>query len=258
MQATIDPEVNALLGDLLLAIRRILGERLVGLYLYGSLVWGDFDYDISDIDLLAATAVDVDDQVGDELKRMHDDLARKYPAWNGRIEVQYLALAGLRTFKTRRGRMAVISPGEPFHVIEAGRDWLLNWYFVQQKGVTLFGPPPATLIEPISKAEYIDAVRAQTREWRTYIRRAADSRPYQAYAILTLCRALYATRTGEQVSKRQAALWAEGELPQWAGLIEDALRWRAAYREQNVRPEATFPVAERFVHEVIDRIVGEG
>ena len=37
-------------------------------------------------------------------------------------------------------------------------------------------------------------------------------------------------RTGERVSKRQAALWAQEELPEWSGLIRSALAWREAWR----------------------------
>jgi hypothetical protein len=38
-----------------------------------------------------------------------------------------------------------------------------------------------------------------------------------------MCRALYTLRYGVQVSKKQAALWAEKEFPEWATLIEHAL-----------------------------------
>ena len=57
-----DLKVRAFLNLILSSIRGVLGERLVGLYLYGSLVTGDFDYDISDLDLLAATTSDLNEQ----------------------------------------------------------------------------------------------------------------------------------------------------------------------------------------------------
>jgi predicted nucleotidyltransferase len=55
MQATAYPHVNEVLESLLAQMRDSLGEKLVGLYLYGSLIAGDYDDDTSDIDLLAAT-----------------------------------------------------------------------------------------------------------------------------------------------------------------------------------------------------------
>ena len=109
MHPTPYPDINHLLDDLLSRIRAILGDKLVGLYLYGSLVWGDFDHDTSDIDLLAALTSDLDAEQAGALKAMHDDIARTYKAWDDRIEVQYLSLLGLKTFRTQSTPMAVIS-----------------------------------------------------------------------------------------------------------------------------------------------------
>jgi Domain of unknown function (DUF4111) len=53
----------------------------------------------------------------------------------------------------------------------------------------------------------------------------------QAYAILTMCRGLYAIRFGERRSKRVGAAWAQQEFPQWADLIRLALGWRQWQRE---------------------------
>src|SRR5207302_1851908 len=155
------------------------------LYLYGSLVTGDFD-DISDVDLLAATAVDIDEIEFDALDRMQNALVLKYPQWENRLEIAYLSLRALKTFRTENSPLGIISPGEPFHIIQAGVDWLMNWYMVREKGVALFGPLPEAIIEPISKDEFIQAVKDHARAWREYFEEVR-SRPGQAYAILTMC-----------------------------------------------------------------------
>ena len=156
------------------------------------------------------------------------------------------------TFKTQSSLLAIISPGEPFHLKEAGREWLINWYAVQEKGVPLYGPPPEEIIEPVSKQEFIEAVHEQALEWRKYILKARHWRPGQAYAILTLCRALYAHSKGEQASKLQAARWVQQQLPQWAELVENALLWRKEYRNDQLNHAATYPQAEEFVNFIID------
>jgi predicted nucleotidyltransferase len=251
VQATPYGDVNELLEDLLAGIKAILGGKLVGLYLYGSLVTGDFDYDISDIDLLAATDEDIDDSEAAALEQMHTEIADRYKDWDDRIEVQYLSLEGLETFRTRNSRMGNISPGEPFHVIEAGRDWLMNWYVVREKGVALYGPPPATIIKPFLKEEFLQAVVQRASDFGSWIGNTRNSRPYQAYAILTACRDLYGYRHGKRASKKQAAEWAAKELPEWAPLITNALKWRAEARQAKVVDhEETYPQAERFVRYV--------
>jgi predicted nucleotidyltransferase len=232
----------------------VLNHKLVGVYLYGSLVWGDFDYESSDIDVLVATLSSIDGKDFSDLQQMQHDLVATYPRWDDRIEIAYVSVVALQTFKSHVSEIAVISPGEPFHIKEAGRDWLINWYMVQEKGLTLFGLAPITLIDPISQAEFIHAVQKQVQDWADWIYYMRQ-RKAQAYAILTMCRALYAYKNAAQVSKRQAALWVMQELPQWAVLIANALSWRAAWRDEGVDHEATFPETLRFVQFMIAQIV---
>jgi predicted nucleotidyltransferase len=257
MQATPYTDINRQLDELLSRMQAILGKKLVGLYLFGSLVWGDFDYAISDIDLLAAIAADLDDQEFAQLDKLHHDLAKAYPEWEGRLEIAYISTQALQTFKTQTSPIAIISPGEPFHVKEAGNDWLINWYIVQERGLTLYGPAPTSIIAHISKEEFIQWVRVQAEEWREYIIYAQHSRPYQAYSILTMCRALYASKTGQQVSKKQAALWTQQHFPAWSAQIEKALKWREDHRNKQIDHEATYPETVRFVTAVIDYIKAE-
>jgi hypothetical protein len=218
-------------------------------------VAGDFDDDISDIDLLAVTAADISNDQYDALDQMHRAFVQEHPAWEDRLDIAYISAPALREFGTSPTTMAIISPGEPFHMVEADPGWLMNWYAVQEQGRTLLGPPPHSFSRPIAKDEHIQVVRAQTRNWLTWVHNAR-TRKSQAYVILTMCRALYTHSHGGQVSKRRAAAWAQGELPGWSTLIEDALRWREARRDENVDHAATYPETERFVHVVARRVLG--
>ena len=248
------PDVDALLLNLRQQLQQILGIELVGLYLYGSLVTGDFCIDISDLDLLVVIASDLDAPHFSQLQQMHATLERTYSEWEGRIEAAYLSKRALKTYKTEMSQIAIISPGEPFHLKKAGRDWLLNWRIVREKGLTLYGPSPKTLIEPVSKQEFVETVREHAIWWSESIDEMRE-RPSQAYAILTLCRALYAWTKGDQVSKKRAAEWAQGRYPQWAELIQQALIWRREWRDKQVDHAATFPHTVRFVQFAIHQIV---
>lgn len=254
MEATAYPEVNALVGELLEAIRGVLGARLVGVYLYGSAVAGSFDAGVSDVDLLAATAGEVDEGELGRLRRMHEGFARDHPGWEDRIEVAYVSVGGLRTFKEGRSWIGIVSPGEPLHRIEVGRDWLMNWYLVREGGRTLFGPPPGEVIAPVTKAEFVASIREHGRAWGGWTARLGGRRS-QSYAVLTMCRALYTVRFGEHVAKGEAAAWAQGELPEWAGLIRAALAWRVA--AEDGAGEGTRGEVVRFVGVVRGRIRGD-
>lgn len=247
MQITGYPKIGGLLVRLLHHMQPVLDEDLVGLYLYGSLVAGGFDPEVSDLDVLAVTSSDIDDQQFEALDDMHNAIAAQNPEWEGRIEVQYIAANALETFKTQRSQIAVISPGEPFHVKEAGIDWLINWYLVHEQGRVLFGPNPQTVIPSITREEFLRAVREQARHWVEWANQPRDQRG-QSYAILTMCRALVAYQSGEQPSKNQAAWRMQERFPQWSSLIEKALVWRRASDDQLEGHEATFSETAEFIH----------
>jgi len=217
------------------------------MYLFGSLVWGDFDEDVSDIDLLVVTRSPLVANKFEQLKQMHHNLVKIYKNLDNRIEIAYVPLSALKSFKRQTSEISVISPGEPFHKKEVGIDWLINWYNVLEQSKTLFGPPPVEIIEPISKEEFIERVRDQAKEWDNWVINTKDSRPYQSHAILTMCRALYAYRKGKQTSKKQAALWVMDELPEWAELIKNALKWREEHRNRNIDHSVTYEETEKFV-----------
>jgi predicted nucleotidyltransferase len=167
-----------MLDSILTRMRGILGRKLIGFYLYGSLAAGDFDPRISDLDLLAATEILVDEKQFAALEKMHLELMKENPEWDDRLEIAYVPLEYLKNFKTRRSLIANLSPGEPFYLLDAGRDWLLNWYFVRRTGIKLFGKEPQTIIAPVSKQEFIDAVREQAAERAAHVDQAKFSRPF--------------------------------------------------------------------------------
>lgn len=254
MQVTPYTDINAMIENLLSSIQRILGAKLVALYLAGSLVIGDFDPKISDIDLVAALSSDIDESEFDALQEMHNAIAQQYRVWDDRIEVCYISVAALNTVRSRTSQIANISPGEPFHRKESSREWLSDWYLVREKGMTLFGPSPEEIIEPISKDEFIQTIKAHARAWGEWIN-DMHTRGGQTYAILTMCRALYTCTNGEQVSKKQAALWAQQALPEWSQLIQNALLWHENQRNEQVDHAATFAETKRFVSFVRDMIL---
>jgi hypothetical protein len=243
-----NPKVATLLDELRNGIAAMLGDNFVGLYLFGSLVYGDFTPGVSDIDLVAVTSRSVTERDIDRLREMHRKIIVHHPEWDDRIEVAYQSTHGLRTWRAERSPMGIISPGEPIHLIDAGEDWRINWFFVLDHGVTLFGPPPETLIAPIPKAVFIDAARELGRDWLTRIHTVGNQRG-ESYAILTLCRALYTHHTGDLVSKVQAARWVQERHPEWTELIDMALERRVSPDDNG--PVDTFPDTVRFIETMV-------
>jgi predicted nucleotidyltransferase len=258
VEPTPHAEVNALLSTLQADINEVLSDKLVGLYLYGSLITGEFDLDLSDIDIAAVVAADLDEADLARLEQMHAAIAKTNPRWDDRIEVGYISVALLRAFDPR-GTIAVISPGEPFHLRAAESSWLFNLQVVREQGVTLCGAPPRTLIAPITPDDRNAALRGAMRMWQAWL---PDAEPVmrakaQAYVVLTMCRALYAHAHGAFVSKRQAAVWAAAAFPVWSSTIRDALAWYEAKQEPDVDLAATRATMLRFARFTTE-LIAEG
>jgi hypothetical protein len=245
-----DPRVRDVVNSVGESIQEMTKSSLVGLYVYGSLVAGDFDPEISDIDLIAVLSVDPV-ELAAALKTMHDALARKHPLWDGRIEVVYVTASHLRDCQSTTAAMAVASPGEPFHVVSGGPEWILTWYPARQEALSLVGPPIASIIPEIRESEFLDQVRERLRAFRTAIG-DTDTRGSCAYAVITVCRGLYTLAYGTRPSKLQACAWAAEKFPRWKWLIESALAWRS---EQWARPLAD-PAAVRETRLFVNDMIG--
>ena len=253
MEASQYKKVNIVIDGLLANIKLILNKKLVALYLEGSLVYGDFDENISDIDLLAVLTKNANSREFNDLQKMHDNVIIKHKEWKDRIEVCYASIDAINSTKFKDSEILNISPGEPFHKIKTKKEWLMNWYLTRNKSRTLFGPLPNSTINFISKEEFIQSIKEHARSWQKWVKNLRN--PFaQSYAILTMCRALYSYRNYEQISKIKAAHWAKNELPEFTDTIQNALVWRKGDKYLPV-DEKNYPKTVEFVNYVIKLIL---
>ncbi|MEU8129766.1 aminoglycoside adenylyltransferase domain-containing protein [Micromonospora sp. NPDC049049] len=219
---------ETVLSDLRDAWSPALAGRLLGLYLHGSLVVGDFAPDRSDLDLLAVLDADPDENLLDLLARLHANLDRRHPQWAGRIEVEYMSLAAARDAAHGRvGRdhvIARVSPGESLHLLPATTHRVVAWAAVRDHGRRLLGPPADTLLPAVDPDLVRSALLDHVRDWPTWVTHMTTPGA-QAYAVLTLCRAFQRLQNDRQLSKRQAADETVSARPRWAHLIIWARDW---------------------------------
>lgn len=246
-------DVNHIIDKLFENHEIIFDEKMVGFYLYGSLVWGDFDIDTSDIDMLCVIDSEITEEELEKLKLMYKDFVAKNPKWSNRIEVHYAPLPGLKNFRTNSFKMGNISPGEPLHIIDSGMDWIDEWYCVQEYAITLYGMDKEKILPHIDRSEFIQTIRRYALSFYERIHNCKESCYSQAYAILTLCRALYTVKNGEQISKPAAARWAMDYLPEYREVIQSALIWRQERDKNNRDSFETYTLAEKFVKDILER-----
>jgi predicted nucleotidyltransferase len=231
-------DVSRVLERLLPEILQALGGRVVSIVLWGSSVLGDYRVGRSDIDLLVGLDADPDAAILGRLQAVHVELDRALPEWRGRIEVTYIGLPSLQSFRTMPHVIARISPGEPLNLRTADSRWLIDWFQAATAGVTLYGRAAAEIIPPIT-ADELRAESARQLEWRATRPPDDASDAILAYIVLLACRALYAIEHGRQTSKSNAGRWLAQSYPAWASLAEASVRLNElseAPHDRRIRP----------------------
>lgn len=240
---TVYEDVNSILNTMQRSLQTILGTRLIGFYLYGSLSLGDFDPASSDVDFLIVTSDDLSGDVIEQLRAMHADIAASDLAYANKLEGSYIPQRALRRYDPNNNSHLSIGVDWPLHVRQHESNWLLEREIVREHGVIVLGPSPQMLIDPVSSDELRGAVCTQLKDfWQAQLDDPEwlRTRDYQAFAALTLCRALYTLQQGAVCSKPQAAAWAQEMYPQWKPVIERALLWRSQHEKDDLTITMTF------------------
>jgi hypothetical protein len=212
-------ELTSLLGD-------TLGQRLLGLYLFGPLPAGGYQEGRSDVDLLAVLSVALGEDDLPALDALHSAFVARHPEWTEHVEVGYIGRDVLATFAgAPAGQIAAISPGEPLHLREPEYGWVLNWHSACTQGETLIGPPPLELGPEVTAEAFRHAIVARLEEWADVIREpwVRYVPAARGYAVVTHCRSLHSLVTGELASKEEAVAWVAERYPEHAAYVRRAL-----------------------------------
>ena len=223
--AKIPKKIRPFLSKIKKELPEILKDNLYGIYIFGSLTYGDFDPFKSDIDCVVVIKKPLNKNeirlLKSWYKRLLNDPLTK------RLEMEYAVKENLtpisdklitsKTPKFFKGRFSEKADSDAYNPI--------IWFNIKEKGLTLFGPQPKLFISKVKKQVLRDALRAEVN----YIKKKGDKwlRPKwsRAYVVLTLCRVLYTLKTDNIVSKEMAAGWCLRELPQeWHPLISWAIK----------------------------------
>jgi hypothetical protein len=220
--------INGLLAEWVRGTKHILGDDVIGLYLTGSLAYGDFVPDRSDIDLQAVVRRPLTEEELQSIEQLHRRMDTHHPEWAGRTDCSYVPLDLLREVSPPTTPRPWWGLDTMYPAAVAGNEWTINHYLLAKYGVSLAGPDFHTLIPWI---DIRDVQRASARdllaEWAPKIDDASwlSNSHYQSYLVLNLCRILHTTIGGEAASKKVAGRWVKVNYPRWKDLIEEAERW---------------------------------
>lgn len=222
LRSAAEERVYHLLRGYATAVDAILSGDLVGVYLYGSLVWGAYNPAVSDLDFAVIHRSPLTPVRLLALGRMHRRLRRADPL-AARLDGSYVPLRLVGTNGSRLlpycrdGRMMLLGGGDVNAVL---------WHTLRTCGVAVCGPPPETFIPPVSRERLAETMRYNlgflSRRMPRYVLGGAES---QVFGVLSLCRVLYTLQTGEIESKARVARWALDWLDSaWTPVVERALQ----------------------------------
>lgn len=217
-------DLNRVLRELVSDICMALRDDFVGAYLQGSFAVGDFDLH-SDVDFVVAIQRDLTHAQVTALQEVHGRIHDSNCRWAKHLEGSYFPMKTIAAPPRRDDRLWYIDNGARSLARSNHCNTLLVRFVVREQGITLAGPSPRTLLEPIPT----DALRIEIHEtlnrWGQEILvdpNLIDNRFYQAFAVLSYCRMLHDLYRGQAGSKLAGAEWMlyTGRAKEWSGLIE--------------------------------------
>lgn len=240
-------ELNFVLDELVSRMQEILGDDLVGAYLQGSFAVGDFD-EHSDVDYVVVVEDELTSDQVDALQMMHDKVYALDFEWARHLEGSYFPRACLQDHTRRGTDLWYLDHGARSLIRSDHCNTALVRWVVREKGVTVIGPPPKTLVKVVPT----DLLRAEMFEtlttWGQQILddpATYNNRFYQGFIVLNYCRMLHDIHRGYPGSKREGAEWAKATLdPSWSHLIDRA--WHC-------RPDPAHQVRQPANHEDFER-----
>jgi hypothetical protein len=235
--------------DVTRRLQSALGDDLLGVYLHGSAAMEAFQYQRSDIDMLAISKRELEDAerrlvgevlmdpempcpgIGLEFTLVTDaslDVASKSPAF----EVHLTTLPHDRKFVDGRDR-----EGDP--------DLILHYAMCRARGRAVLGPAPQVILPDVPRDWVLEAMLDEL-EW------ALENAPPH-YTILNACRAICYAETGNLVSKLEGGHWFT-RTRKHTGPVHYALReqtGRAKVRPTDLQAGAIVEIAQEALNDAL-------
>lgn len=251
-QPTPFSELNAVLAELVAGTQAILGDEWVGVYLQGSFAVGDFD-EHSDVDFLVVIRNGMPDTMVPGLQALHSRLHDMNTEWARHLEGSYIPVDVLRSADRAGEPIWYLDNGSRELVRSDHDNTLVVRWVLWEHGISLSGPNPRGLADPVGPDDLRREVMATMEDWGRQLLSdpgQMNNQWYQPYAVLSYCRMLHTLHTGRVRSKRAGAEWAVRTLDsRWAPLIERAWQERPDPSQKVKKPADAVDLADtvRFI-----------
>ena len=235
-------------------LRCILGAKLIGIYIHGSVAQNAFRWERSDVDALAVVSERL--TAAERLHFVEEIRALSVEGPAKGIEVSVLTEAELREGAHPYVTECHYSPFWDEYVREVGWE---NWddesrrdeditshiFNLRQKGIVLEGPEITVLFPDISREIFMESIAYDEH----------DAPVDMVDSVMNLCRYHFFLRSGELLSKEEGLQRMLPELPAFEAFLRRILR--EFYAGSVYLDEALTETAERFKEEMLAKRVEE-
>jgi hypothetical protein len=223
-------EINNFIETYTLHLLDACKEKITGIYLTGSLSYGDFNLMSSDIDITNILKAKFNKDELIEVRKIHETMQDSFPKWSRRFECTYTTIAMLSE---------TLPPKEPrpwyngnesrlYSAAPYGNEWIMNKYLLYEYSIPLFGPDFKIITNGVEMNEFQQAcIRDIFEEWEPKLNENTyfDDDRHSVYFVLNLCRILYTLHTANAGTKPQSSDWTRQKFPEWNNIILCAQQW---------------------------------
>lgn len=197
--------------------KEIIGNKLTGIYLHGSMAMDCFNPEKSDIDLLIVIENDITDLQKMEFMKQIVKLNEKAPAKG--LEISIVKREYCKPFVYPTPFELHFSPmhlqwfrENPKNYVEnmkgEDKDLAAHFTIINRYGIVLYGEHIENVFGAVSKKDYIDSIWSDVKGAREDI---ADE---PMYTTLNLCRVLAFLKEDLCLSKQQGGEWGIAHIPE--------------------------------------------
>lgn len=242
-----------LLDEIARAYQQILGEKLTGIYVHGSIAFGCFRWEKSDIDFLAVVEKPLTQMEKVALIRVLLQLDPSAPPKGFEMSVVLRSACmpfadptpfELHYSNAHRANYQHDLSGTCQAMQGVDPDLAAHMMVINKVGRAFCGLPVKDVFAPVPRESYLRSI------WYDIEGAPEDITRDPVYYVLNLCRVLACVEEGQVLSKEQGGQWGMEHLCEYHGLIASALR---AYRSEAAF-EASDTDLSNFAEKLLARI----
>lgn len=222
-----DNRVSNLMTAITHHLVQVLGDNLIGVYLHGSVAFGCFIWENSDIDFLVVTEKEPDfNQKKDIIKFLLE--SDKNGPEKG-FEVSFVLAEHCRNFVYPTPYQLHFSNGHKEKYLAdidghirklqgTDKDLAAHFTVTNRVGITFYGMEKNKVFSPVPKEFYLDSIKFDIEN------AVEDITEDSVYLTLNLCRVLAYIQDNVVISKADGGLWGVKNIPQYKNIIETAYK----------------------------------